>query len=302
MSWQGIDEFVAVAETGSFTQATRKLNCSTAHVSRQITRLEERLGMKLFNRTTRKVALTHEGHIFCQHCRQLRNGLSLAEQALSHLKNKPQGKITLSAPVAYGEANILPLINNFVNLYPDIEVNVHLTNNNVNLLEEGYDLTIRIGKLKDSSLIAKKIASRTSYICATPDYLERFGSPITLSDLKDHNCLLGTLGYWNFQFEGKEKRLRVSGNIRYNSGFGLLDAALKGLGLVQLPDYYVTQYLDNKRLSTTLEKYRLPDEGIWAVFHHNNQLSPKIKHLIDFLTENLSPLKNIRKVNCENFS
>ena len=287
MRWEGISEFVCVAEYESFTRAARTLGISTAQVSRQISALEERLNIKLLYRTTRKVSLTEEGRVFYQHCRSVLDGLDAAEQAVSNLQSKPQGRIKLTAPVTYGEQQLLPLINDFMMQYRDIEVTAFLSNQQIDLVEGGYDLAIRIGKLRDSTMMAKKLSLRTNFVCATPDYLHQYGVPRTLDDLSQHNCLLGTRDYWHFVEKGTEKNLRVSGSIQYNSGYSLVDAALKGLGIVQLPDYYVQKYLASGALASLLDDYREPEESIWAIYPHNRQLSPKIRLLVDYLAERL---------------
>ena len=288
MQWDGISEFVYVAESESFTQAAKKLAISTAQVSRQVSALEKRLNSKLFYRTTRKVSLTEEGRIFYQHCRGVLDGLDAAERAITNLQSKPQGRIKLTAPVTYGEQQVLPLVNDFMRQYGDIEVSAYLSNQRVDLVEEGYDLAIRLGKLSDSSMMAKKLGARTNYICASPDYLNRQGIPHSLSELSKHSCLLGTLDYWHFCEAGRERNIRVTGRLRYNSGHGLVDAALKGLGVVQLPDYYVQHHLQSGALITLLDNYREPDEGIWAVYPQNRHLSPKIRLLVDYLAEHLA--------------
>jgi DNA-binding transcriptional LysR family regulator len=287
MRWDGISEFVFVAENESFTLAAKQMDISTAQVSRQISALEKRLNIKLFYRTTRKVSLTEEGRIFYQHCRGVLDGLDAAERAVTNFQSKPQGKIKLTAPVTYGEQLVLPLINDFMKQYSDIEVSVFLSNQNISLVEGGYDLAIRVGKLSDSSMMAKKLGSRTNFICASPDYLDKQGTPYSLSELNQHSCLLGTLDYWHFKEAGKEKNIRVKGRIRYNSGYGLLDAALKGLGIVQLPDYYVQESIARGELMTLLDQYREPEEGVWAVYPQNRHLSPKIRLFVDYLAEHL---------------
>lgn len=287
MQWEGISEFVFVAENESFTLASKKMAISTAQVSRQISALEQRLNIKLFYRTTRKVSLTEEGRIFYQHCRGVLDGLDAAERAITNLQSKPQGKVKLTAPVTFGEQQILPLVNNFMQQYSDIEVSAFLSNQQMDLIEGGYDLAIRIGKLNDSTMMAKKLGTRTNYVCASPAYLDKHGIPHSLSELNTQSCLLGTLDYWHFRESGKEKNIRVTGKLCYNSGFGLVDAALKGLGIVQLPDYYVRDHLQSGELITLLDNYREPDEGIWAVYPQNRHLSPKIRLLVDYLAEQL---------------
>lgn len=287
MQWEGIIEFVHVAENESFTQASKKLGISTAQVSRQVSALEKRLSVKLFYRTTRKVSLTEEGRLFYQHCRSVLDGLDAAERAITNLQTRPQGKIKLTAPVTYGEQQVLPLVTNFMMKYGDIEVSAYLSNQNVDLVEDGYDLAIRLGKLADSSMMAKKLGNRTNYLCASPSYLTTYGIPHSLSELNKHSCLLGTLDYWHFLESGKEKNIRVAGRLRYNSGYSLADAALKGLGIVQLPDYYVQPYLDSGELVSLLDQYRESAERIWAVYPQNRHLSPKIRLLVDYLAEHL---------------
>ena len=287
MKWQGINEFVAVAETQSFSLAAKNLNISTAQVSRQISALEKRLKVKLFYRTTRKVSLTQEAQLFYQHCRHLLDSLDTAEQAITNLQSSPQGKIKLTVPVTYGEQKILPLVNDFVALHNEIEVTTELTNHRVDLIDGGFDIAIRLGQLQDSTLIAKRLSQRFNYVCATEDYLQTHGQPHSLSELKHHNCLLGTRDYWRFIEQGKEKTVRVKGNLRCNSGLSLVDAALKNIGIVQLPDYYVQTYIESGQLMTILDQFREPAEGIWAVYPQNRYMSPKIRLLIDHLTKHL---------------
>ena len=296
MRWDGISEFVYVAEYESFTRAAKELGVSTAQVSRQISALEKRLNIKLLYRTTRKVALSEEGRVFYQHCRSVLDGLDAAEQAVSNLQSKPQGRIKLTAPVTYGEQQLLPLINDFMLQYRDIEVTAFLSNQKIDLVEGGYDLAIRIGKLNDSTMMAKKLSRRTNFVCAAPTYLDKYGIPHTLDELSQHNCLLGTRDYWHFietakdanEEVNKERNLRVAGTVQYNSGHSLVDAALKGLGIVQLPDYYVQKHLASGALVSFLDDYREPDEGIWAVYPHNRHLSPKIRLLVDYLAKRLA--------------
>lgn len=288
MIWEGITEFVHVAEVESFTQAAQRLALSTAQVSRQVSALEKRLNVKLFYRTTRKVSLTHEGNVFYQHCRSVLDGLEAAEQAMTQLQSRPQGKIKLTASVNYAEKKIAPLINDFVKDYPEIEVNAYFTNRQIDLVEESYDIAIRLGNLQDSTLMAKKLVNRTIHLCASPDYLARNGEPHSLSELDKHNCLLGTLDHWRFAGAEGEKSIRVSGTLRYNSGEALVDAALKGLGIVQLPDYYVQHHIKSGKLVTLLKQYEDQNQGVWAVYPPNRYLSPKIRILIDYLAEHLA--------------
>ena len=286
--WEGVSEFVAVAEAESFTAAAKRLGISTAQVSRQVSALESRLSTKLLYRTTRKVSVTEAGQSYYQYCRQVLDGLEEAERAMTNLQLIPKGKLRLTAPVTYGEKVIAPLVNDFILRYPELEVQLNLTNQKLDLVGGGYDLAIRLGKLEDSSMMAKRLSSRTLYVCASPEYLSTYGVPHSLSELDRHNCLQGNLDYWRFQDRGKPYNVRVKGNMKCDSGWALLDAALKGIGIVQLPDYYVQPSLACGELMNLLEHYQEADDGIWAIYPHNRHLSPKVRMLLDFLDESLS--------------
>jgi len=286
--WSGVSEFVAVAETESFTAAAKRLGISTAQVSRQISALEERLSAKLFYRTTRKVSVTEVGGIYYQHCRQVMDGLADAERAITNLQSTPKGKLKITAPITYGERSVAPLVNDFVTQYPELEVQLVLSNQQIDLIDEGFDLAIRLGQLGDSSMIGKRLATRKQYVCAAPEYLSAFGAPHTLSELDRHNCLSGTLDYWRFQEKGKARNIRVKGNFSCNSGPVLVDAALKGVGIVQLPDYYVQEYINQGQLIEVLPNYREPDDAVWALYPQNRHLSPKVRMLVDYLAKELA--------------
>ncbi|WP_417531676.1 LysR substrate-binding domain-containing protein [Marinobacter lipolyticus] len=285
--WEGVNEFVAVAETENFTRAAKRLGISTAQVSRQVSALEARLSTRLFYRTTRRVSATEAGEIYYQHCRQVLDALEQAERSITNMQLVPRGRLRLTAPVTYGEKSIAPLVNDFVLRYPELDVEMNLTNQTLDLVAEGYDLAVRLGKLEDSSLMARRLASRTLYVCASPAYLSIHGTPHSLSELEHHNCLQGNLDYWRFQDAGKPRNIRVSGNVRCDSGRALLDAALKGIGIVQLPDYYVQPALESGALLPLLTHHQEDDDGIWAVYPHNRHLSPKVRMLLDYFSESL---------------
>lgn len=284
-NWEGVSEFVAVAEAGSFTGAARKLGISTAQVSRQVSALEARLSTKLLYRTTRKVSVTEVGTVYYQHCRQVLDGLAEAERAVTDLQQVPRGRLRLTAPVTYGETTLAPLVNDFALQYPELQVEMELTNQKLDLVAEGYDLAIRLGQLTDSSMMARRLGSRTLHVCASPHYLSSHGEPHSLSELARHNCLPGTLDYWRFREQGRSRNIRVNGSFRCNSGRALVDAAVKGIGIVQLPDYYVDEYLQGGQLVSLLEHFRERDDGIWGIYPHNRHLSPKVSMLLDFLGE-----------------
>ncbi|BFM22179.1 LysR family transcriptional regulator [Gilvimarinus japonicus] len=286
--WDGLDEFVAVAETGSFTRAASRLGSSVAHVSRQVKAREARTGVRLLQRTTRKVSLTEEGHVYLAHCRQILDALTAADAALADLQHTPTGHLRLSAPVSFGEKYLAPIISEFAIAHPKLTIDLNLNNQRVDLIDESIDVAIRLGPLENAQLIAKQLGERQPIICASPTYLSRHGQPHTPAELAQHNCLLGTLDYWRATIEGRAHSLPVSGSLRCNNGPALREAARAGLGLVQLPDYYIRDDLKRGELVEILPSYAPKREGIWALYPSNRRLSPKVRLLIDYLEAHLA--------------
>ncbi|MCW3478004.1 LysR family transcriptional regulator [Neisseriaceae bacterium JH1-16] len=282
MEWEGVVEFVAVVEAQSFTGAAQRLGLSVAQVSRQVSALELRLATRLLYRTTRRVSVTEAGQLYYRHCRPLLDGLHEAEQALSQAQGKPTGHLRLTAPVHYGETVVAPLLHRYLQDHPTVTAELNLDNRKIDLVAEGYDLGIRLGPMDESSLMVKQLGSRTHHVCASPDYLSRHGEPHTLAELGQHQCLVGTIASWRFSEVGRIREVSVSGRLRCNSGAALLNAALQGLGLVQLPDYYVAEHLASGRLTSVLTGYTLQD-GIWATYPRSRYIPPKVSGLVSYL-------------------
>ena len=262
--WEGLDEFVAVAECGQFSAAAERLGLSTSQVSRQVARLEERLQSRLFYRSTRRVALTEAGQLFLQHCQRLQDAREEALRAVGDLGAEPKGLLRMTCAVAYGERFIVPLVNDFMARHPQLRVEIELSNRQIDLLHEEM------------------------YLCAAPEYLQRYGRPHSLSELARHNCLIGSSDHWSFVDNGRETQLRVQGNWRCNSGQAVLDAALRGFGLCQLPDYYVLEHLASGALVSLLQQHRPPNTAVWALYPQQRHLSPKVRQLVDHLKAGLS--------------
>jgi DNA-binding transcriptional LysR family regulator len=293
--WEGLDEFVAVAECGQFSAAAQRLGVSSSQISRQIARLEERLQTRLFYRSTRRVALTEAGQTFLQHCQRLQDGREEALRAVGDLGSEPKGLLRMTCAVAYGERFIAPLVTDFMLQHPQLRVDIELSNRTLDLLQEGLDLAIRLGRLQDSRLVATRLAPRQMYLCAAPAYLQRYGRPHSLSELSRHNCLIGSSDTWNFQVSGRDASLRVQGNWRCNSGQAVLEAALRGLGLCQLPDYYVLEHLQSGALVSLLDNQQPPDTAVWALYPQQRHLSPKVRQLVDFLKQGLAQRSEYRQ-------
>ncbi len=286
--WEGLDEFVAVAECSQFTAAAERLNVSASHISRQIARLEDRLQTRLLYRSTRRVTLTEAGQTFLQHCQRLQDGREEALRAVGDLASEPKGLLRMTCAVAYGERFIVPLVTQFMGQYPQLRIEIELSNRPLDLVHEGIDLAIRLGRLQDSQLVATRLAPRRLYLCASPSYLARYGRPHSLSELARHNCLVGSSDQWALQQDGKEVSQRVQGNWRCNSGQAVLDAALAGIGLCQLPDYYVLEHLRSGALVSLLQAHQPPNTAVWALYPQQRHLSPKVRKLVDHLRDEMA--------------
>lgn len=286
--WEGLDEFVAVAECGSFSRAAERLRLSSSHVSRQVALIEERLQARLLYRTTRRVSLTEAGQTFFVRCQRLIEERDEAFLTISDLHSAPTGLLRMTAAIAYGERFIVPLVNDFMAQHPQLKVEIDLTNRALDMVHEGFDLAIRLGRLNESSLVATRLAPRAMHLCAAPAYLEKYGRPHTLSELGQHNCLIGTSDIWLFQQDGREFAFRPSGNWRCNSGQAVLDATLRGFGLSQLPEYYLNDLLRSGELISLLEANQPPNAAVWAIYPQRRYALPKVRLLIDALKGGLA--------------
>lgn len=283
--WDRVEAFVEVIRGGSFAAAARQLQVSNSHISRLVSQLEQQLGTQLLYRTTRQIRLTDTGALYFDSCRQLFDGFKEAELLLNHHQGQPAGLLKITAATTFGDRYIAPLVNDFALMYPQIKVSMHFSNRQVDLIDEGFDVGIRMGVLKESTLIARRLCDRKEYLVGSPAYFSRHPAPETLSDLERHNCLIGSRGSWLLSQNGSRKDLVVRGNWQANSGPGLLDAALKGMGIAQLPDYYVDEHLASGRLRSVLDSYRYQDTGVWVVYPQQRYLAPKVRFFIDFLVE-----------------
>lgn len=286
--WEGLDEFVAVAECGSFSRAAERLRLSSSHVSRQVALIEERLQARLLYRTTRRVSLTEAGQTFFVRCQRLIEERDEAFLTISDLHSTPTGLLRMTAAIAYGERFIVPLVNDFMAQHPQLKVEIDLTNRALDMVHEGFDLAIRLGRLNESSLVATRLAPRAMHLCAAPAYLEKYGRPHTLSELGQHNCLIGTSDIWLFQQDGREFAFRPSGNWRCNSGQAVLDATLRGFGLSQLPEYYLNDLLRSGELISLLAANQPPNAAVWAIYPQRRYALPKVRLLIDALKGGLA--------------
>ena len=284
--WDGFDEVVAVADTGTFVGAAKRLGTSTSHVSRAVARLEQSLGAQFFHRTTRAVSLTDTGRTLVDQFRRL-----IAERdeaiAMLDLQGEPQGQLRITCPTALGERFIAPIVRGYVQQYPKLSVDLDLTNRVVELVSEGFDMAIRTGALADSRLIRTQVATRGIITCAAPAYLGQRGMPQTVDDIEQHECLIATADIWRFRVDGEPRTLRPRGRWRCNSGDAVLEAALAGMGLCHLPAFYVGRAIEEGKLTEVLQAHRPDDDPIWVVYPQRRHLLPKVQRLIDLLRRDL---------------
>ena len=289
----GLVVFAQVVEARSFTGAARRLGVSKASVSKQLSRLEERLGARLLNRTTRRLSLTEVGAAFYERCARIVAEAEEAELAVTRLNETPRGTLRVDIPVDFGVKYLAPLLPAFMLVTPELKVDVSFNDRFVDLVDEGHDLAIRIGQLPDSSLIARKLGESGSVICAAPEYWDRHGRPSRPADLANHNCFaysyLATGSEWRLRGPEGDVAVRVSGSLAANNGDMLRQAAVAGLGVVATPLFIACDDLRAGRLEPVLRDCEPPRRGIYAVYPHNRHLSAKVRAFVDFLVEALEP-------------
>lgn len=282
--------FVRVVQCASFTKAADQLELSRAVVSKYISRLEERLGSRLLNRTTRRLSLTEAGAELFEASRGALERIDEAEQAVARLQSEPKGRLVVNAPMSFGILHLAPALPGFLKRYPGIQIDLRMDDRMVDFVEEGFDVGIRIAALKDSSLVARRLAPCRQVICASPAYLEAFGEPETPEDLASHNCILyryaSTANVWRFHApNGREIRVAVTGNFRANNGIAEREAAVQGVGLLYTPTFYVGDFLREKKLRRILADYSLPELGIHAVYPQRSYVAPKVRAFVDHLAK-----------------
>lgn len=285
--------FAAVVERGSFVAAADSLDMSRAMASKYVAYLEQHLGTRLLQRTTRKLTLTESGAAYFDRCVQILADISDAEEGAAHLTEAPRGTLRLTVPVSFGILHMGTVVSEYLKRYPDVKADILLVDRSVDLIEEGLDLAVRIGTLPESGLIAKKLASDRIAICGAPEYFRQRGVPKVPADLAQHNCL--TYSYAasgdEWKMTGPDDRhhtVRVSGSLRATNGDMVKLAALGGVGLMRQPLFLAGDDLRAGRLVEVLTEYKSADLGIYAVFPSRKHLSAKVRTFVDFLAESFA--------------
>jgi DNA-binding transcriptional LysR family regulator len=291
-----IEILVRVVRTGSYTQAARELGISKSYASKQVRGLEDRLGVRLLNRTTRTVTATDAGQRLVDRCMGLLDELEAAERDVTALQDSPRGLLRLSAPVSFGTRFIAPALAGFMERFPDLAVTADLSDRRVDLVEEGYDLAVRIGRLDDASHLARKLAPVRSCLVASPAYLAARGAPKRPEDLRDHPCMVYSLhasptswALTALSGGGDPMRVRVTARLTSNNGDALLAAARAGLGVAALPDFFVGDLIRSGELAWVLPEWQpMPAGGVWAVHPAGRFVPVKTRLLVEHLVEELA--------------
>lgn len=290
-----MEAFVRVVDLGGFTDAARKMGLSKSAVSKHVASLEDRLGARLLNRTTRRVSPTEIGLAFYDRAIRVLAEAEEADAMVSSMQDAPRGELRISAPVSFGLRRLAPAVAEFLRRYPDISVHMVLDDRFVELVAEGYDLAIRIGELPDSTLRARKLSDSQARLVASPGYLAERGEPTTLQELSDHQLLhysnQSSGNFWRLQGPGgQERQVRAVGRLTVNNGDALRTAAIDGLGVAFLPDFIIGDALETGALKEVLPDTRRAPLGVFAVYPEGRFPQPKLRAFIDFLVESLKPV------------
>jgi DNA-binding transcriptional LysR family regulator len=287
--FEGLAMFAKVTEERSFAAAARAMGVSVATVSRAVTRLEERLGGRLFNRTSRRLALTDYGHTLAERASKIYAQAEEAEDFGREASSRPRGLVKLAAPLSFGTRWVAPMLPEFFRRYPDIAVDLHLSDAQTDLIGDGFDAALRIAILEDSSLVARLIAPVRRFVVASPAYIARYGRPQHPHDLGAHQCLTyanrAKRDVWRFTHRktGEECPITPTGPLRGTSAEALLPTVLEGLAITELPEFIATQYFPEKQLEPILIDWRLPEGGLYFVTPTARARPAKVSALADFL-------------------
>ena len=287
-NFDGIIEFVAVAESQGFSAAAKQLGCSTSHVSRQVSRLEERLGTVLLARSTRLVNLTDAGQLYYQQCRELVNGLHQANEGLNLQQVTLSGTLRVSAAGAFAEEHVAPALMEFAKSYPELTIEMDFNSRMVNFIEDGIDFAIRYGALKDSGLVARKLVDRPMAAVASQEYLTRHGEPTHPNQLKQHSCIIANNDHWLFENGQNTISTRVHGRWKSNNSNAVISACERGLGIAYMPKSSLAKGLNSGLLTPVLQDFWGKGNSSWIVYQNQRFLPLRARLAIDYLVAHFS--------------
>ncbi|CAB3718810.1 HTH-type transcriptional regulator DmlR [Achromobacter animicus] len=279
---------VELARAGGMSAAARELDVTPAAVSKRLAQIEARLGVRLFNRSTRRLSLTAEGEVYLENARRILGEIDDLDALIASRQAAPRGLLKVNAPLGFGRSYIAPAIAEFAQQYPEVSLQLQLTDRPADFVREAFDVAVRFGDLPDTSLIARKIAPNRRLVCASPGYLKKHGTPTTPHDLARHQCIVlrqndAAYGLWRFTKGRRSETVKVRGNLSSNDGEVTLTWGLAGLGILQRAEWDLARYLRSGRLVQVLEDYALPQADIYAVFPERHHLSAKVRVFVDFL-------------------
>ena len=284
----GMRVFSAVVSAGSFTAAAERMGMSKALVSKYVLQLERRLGARLLNRSTRHMSVTEVGLAYHDRCQSLLEAVDEMETAVLERQEAPQGRLVVTWPQTFGEMYLNKTLAEFLGRYPQVNIEVSLSDRFVNLLEEGFDLGIRICELADTALVARRLAAIRIVTCAAPSYLDRCGVPAHPLDLRDHSCVSDTnidgAGRWPYWIDGERRNIEVKGPCRVNSARVARDLIIAGAGIGLCPDYAVAGAIRDGRLRPLLQNYKSVEYGLYAIYPHRQYLAAKVRAYVEFLS------------------
>ncbi|AXO16589.1 LysR family transcriptional regulator [Thalassospira indica] len=291
--------FVLLVRKGSLSAAAQELNLSPPAVSKRLAKLEDRLGVRLLNRTTRRISLTSEGDAYFQSAEQIMRQIDDLEQRVSHASETPTGLLRINATFGFGREYVAPVVSEFSHLYPEVEVQLLLTDIPMNMVEEGIDLGIRFGGLPNSRIRARKLQGNRRFLCAAPSYLERHGMPRNLSELINHNCIIlrqntDVHDVWKLQRGQHSETVKVHGTLSSNDGEIALQWVLDGHGIMMRSEWDIARHVEEDRLHLVLPQYAHVDADIYAVYPERHNLSAKVRIFIDFLHRKLRETSTAR--------
>lgn len=284
--------FLRVAELGSFSAVARQAGVARSVVTRQVAALEAQLGVKLIARSTRSLALTSAGAAYLERCREILNLVEAAEAGVAEERMEPRGPMRISVPLSFGLRHLAPLLLDFGRTYPEVAIDLDFSDHRINLIEAGVDLAIRITPRLDPLDVARRIGASRLLVLASPDYLARHGEPQHPSELAAHECLAylpSQAGGWQFIIDGQVRTFPAAGRVRANNGDALLDAAIRGFGIVCQPSFIVASALAAGRVREILTAYPVPEVGIHALFPSNRYIPYRVRALVDYLAERIGP-------------
>lgn len=285
----GMRTFVAVVADGSFSSAAKRLDMSPQLVSKYVGQLEQRLGTRLLNRSTRRLSLTEAGLAYTDRCRQVLADIDEMESAIGDMTARASGTLRINAPMSFGVSHLARATAEYQSENKDVTVELTLNDRVVDVVSEGFDLAIRIGELNESSLVARRLAPSRLVVCASPEYLEKHGTPKTAQDLTEHNCLMYSYQserrHWRLERDGESHSVEISGTLVANNGDALRLAALAGAGIILQPAFIVGDDIREGRLLAVLPEYSLAEHGVYAVYPHRQYLSAKVRTYVDYMAD-----------------